>query len=164
VNDSSYTASNKIYWSTKRVSKTLTHSTPWLTSKDTLRTSMSTPSSVHTLPVYKKHQHRLYRSYKIQINLPGYISLIFHIYNFKFYITSLQNIQGVYAATKQQIHVLWAFYRLYFITQQRSRDHFNLLLLLSCNFKNFVTLAKPTVKTVWRCCSCMETCSSACDI
>jgi hypothetical protein len=40
------------------------------------------------------------------------------------------------------------FYRLYFIIQQRSHEHFNLVILLSCNFNNFVTLAKNLVKTL----------------
>jgi len=31
---------------------------------------------------------------------------------------------------------------MHFIIHQRSREHFNLLILLSCNFHNFVTLAK----------------------
>jgi hypothetical protein len=33
------------------------------------------------------------------------------------------------------------FYSLYFSIQQQSREHFNLLDLLSRNFNNFVTLA-----------------------
>jgi len=32
---------------------------------------------------------------------------------------------------------------------------------LSCNFNNFVTLAKHKVKTVWRWCRCTETCRRA---
>jgi hypothetical protein len=38
--------------------------------------------------------------------------------------------------------------------------HFNLLILLICNFNNFVTLAKHKVKIPWRWCRCMETCRS----
>ena len=41
---------------------------------------------------------------------------------------------------------LLTFHRLYFIIQQRSREYFNVLILLSCNFKNFVSVAKYTVK------------------
>ena len=36
---------------------------------------------------------------------------------------------------------------MYFIIQQQSREHFNLLILLSSNFNNFVTLTKRNVKT-----------------
>jgi hypothetical protein len=50
---------------------------------------------------------------------------------------------------------------LYFIVQQRSRGHFNLLILLSCNFNNFVTLTKHKFRTPWRWCRCIETCRSA---
>ena len=56
---------------------------------------------------------------------------------------------------------------LYFIIQQWSCEHFNLLILLSCNFNNFnnfVTLTKYKVKTPWRWCRCIETCRSAYDI
>jgi len=42
--------------------------------------------------------------------------------------------------------------------QQRSREHFNLLILFSSKFNNFVTLAKHKVKTPYR---CIETCRSA---
>jgi hypothetical protein len=44
------------------------------------------------------------------------------------------------------------FYRLHFIIQQRSREHFNLLILLRCKFNNFVTLAQYKDKTPWRWC------------
>ena len=33
-----------------------------------------------------------------------------------------------------------------FITQQRSREYFNLLFLLSCNFNNFVTVASTRLR------------------
>ena len=36
--------------------------------------------------------------------------------------------------------------RLYFITQQRSSEHFNLLFLSSYNFNNFVTLASTRLR------------------
>jgi len=39
------------------------------------------------------------------------------------------------------------FYRFYFFIQQKTREHFNLLILLSSNFNNFVTLAKHKFKT-----------------
>jgi len=52
---------------------------------------------------------------------------------------------------------LWMFYRLYFIIQQRSREHFNLLIVLSCTFNNFVTLAKYKFQTPWRWCIRSET-------
>ena len=48
---------------------------------------------------------------------------------------------------KQLPHVILTFYRLHFIIQQQSSEHFNLLILLSCNFNNFVTLTKHKVKT-----------------
>ena len=38
------------------------------------------------------------------------------------------------------------FYVLYFIIQQRRSEHFNLLILLSCNFNNFVTLASTRLR------------------
>jgi len=41
-----------------------------------------------------------------------------------------------------ELSTVITFYTLYFTVQQRSREHFNLLILLSCNFDNFVTLAK----------------------
>jgi len=55
---------------------------------------------------------------------------------------------------------------LYFIIQQRSREHFNLLILLKYNlnnFSNFVTLAKRKAKTQ-RWCRCIETCRSVYNI
>jgi hypothetical protein len=36
--------------------------------------------------------------------------------------------------------------RFTFINLQRSRKHFNLLILLSCNFNNFVTLASTSLR------------------
>jgi hypothetical protein len=36
---------------------------------------------------------------------------------------------------------------MYFIIQQRSSEHFNILILLRCNFNNFVTLSKYKVYT-----------------
>jgi len=45
---------------------------------------------------------------------------------------------------------LLPFYRLYFVIQQLSREHFILLILLSCKFNNFVTLAKHKFKTPCR--------------
>jgi len=56
---------------------------------------------------------------------------------------------------------LLKFYRLYFIIQQQSHEHFNLLILLSYNFNNFVTLEKHNIKTPWSWCRCIETCRSA---
>ena len=44
------------------------------------------------------------------------------------------------------------------------RTRYNLLILLSCNFNNFVTLAKYKVTTPWRSWRCTETCRSAYDI
>ena len=61
-----------------------------------------------------------------------------------------KTVQTVYAATKQtNFHVLklLRFYTLYFMVQHRSREHFNVLNLLSCNFNNSVTSAKHKVKT-----------------
>jgi len=83
--------------------------------------SASTSSSgrVDIIPAYSKHRHRDYTYKAAQI---------------------------VYAATKHVLY-LFTFYRLYFIIQQRSREHCSLLILLSCNFNNFVTLAKCKVKT-----------------
>ena len=60
--------------------------------------------------------------------------------------------------------IIHMFYRLYFIIQQQSCEHCNLLILLSCNFNNFVTLAKYKVQTSWRWCSCIETRRRAYDI
>jgi len=51
-----------------------------------------------------------------------------------------------------------------FIIQQRSREHFNLLLVLSYNFNNFVTSAEYNVMTPWRWRRCIETCRSVYDI
>ena len=56
------------------------------------------------------------------------------------------------------------FYLLYFIIQQWSREHFNLLILSSCNFNNYVTLAKNKIETLWRWRRCIEKCRSAYDI
>jgi hypothetical protein len=38
-------------------------------------------------------------------------------------------------------------FALLFSTGQRSREHFNLLILLGCEFSNFVTLGEYKVKT-----------------
>jgi len=54
--------------------------------------------------------------------------------------------------------------RVYFIIQQRSRKHFNLLILLSCNLNNFVALAKYKNRTSWRWSRCIETYRNAYDI
>jgi len=35
---------------------------------------------------------------------------------------------------------------LYFIVQQRSREYFNLIILLTCNISDFVTLTNHKVK------------------
>jgi len=51
-----------------------------------------------------------------------------------------------------------------FYHSQWSREHFNLLILLSCNFNNFVTWAKYKFKTPWRWCRYIETFRSAYDI
>jgi len=59
---------------------------------------------------------------------------------------------------------LLKFYRLYFIIQQQSHEHFYLLIVLSCNFNNFVTLEKHNVKTPWSWCRYIETCRSAYSI
>jgi len=64
-------------------------------------------------------------------------------------------------ANNLRVLKLWTFYRLHFIIQQRSREHFNLLISVSCNFNNFVTSAKYKFKTSWRWCRCNETCRSA---
>jgi len=56
---------------------------------------------------------------------------------------------------------------LYFIIQQQTLEHFNLLILLRCNFNNFnnlVILAKYKVKTPWRWCRCIEANRSTYDI
>ena len=51
---------------------------------------------------------------------------------------------------KQLTHVIIIrFCRLYVIIQHRSREHFNLLILLSCNFNNlnnFVTLSSTSLR------------------
>jgi hypothetical protein len=52
------------------------------------------------------------------------------------------------------------FYRLYFIIQRQSHENFNVLILLGCNFNNFVTSAKHMLRTVWRWCRCIETWSA----
>jgi len=59
---------------------TLTHFTPWLMSQDvTPHRSMSTPSSVLIIPIYRKHQHRVSPLYTIQFNPSDQISLTLHI-------------------------------------------------------------------------------------
>ena len=65
---------------------------------------------------------------------------------------------------KLQHAIITTVLQIVFFIRQRSRDHFNLLILLSCNCNNlnkFVTVAKHKVKTVCRWCKCIETCSSA---
>ena len=45
-------------------------------------------------------------------------------------------------------NIFWLFiYLFYFIIQQRPCEHFNLPILLSCSFNNFVILAKYKVTT-----------------
>ena len=77
-----------------------------------------------------------------------------------------RTVQIVYAATKQQqLHFIDILDILSYTNDQH--EHFDLLLLLSCNFNhsnNFVSLLKHKFKTPCSWCRCTETCSSAYNI
>jgi hypothetical protein len=55
----------------------------------------------------------------------------------------LHHLQGVLSFTLK----LLKFCRWYFISQQLLREHYNQLILLSCNFNNFETSEKHKFKT-----------------
>jgi hypothetical protein len=99
---------------------------PWLTSQgDTQSSLMSPPSSVPILPADRQHQYGVCPLHKIKINLSDF----YDITHFIFYINSLQTVQILYAATKNNFQDLLTFYRFYHTTM--------IYLLLSYNINNF---------------------------
>ena len=177
-----------MYWSKTIRSATLTQCTPCRRSSTIQHCSISPASSVIVIPAYRKHQHRVSPSHTIQFNIWSHFTdltySILHHCTVTPTVLSGPDCTCSHQANSCQMLWLLTFCSLYFISQQRSREHFNLLILLSCDFNyfisqqrsrehfnllillrchfnNFVTSTKHKFKTRWRRCSCTETCSSA---
>jgi len=119
----------------KRGSTTLTQNTPWLKSQDdTPRSSLSTPSSVHTLQETPTQG----KSITYNTKLTSLVTFR-HITHFRFlyFILIHCRLSRLYMQPPNNFHILLTFYKPYFIIQQRSHEHFNLLLLLVSNFNKF---------------------------